>query len=148
MARVVRRNERDIHETDHDKRAELPRAETEEVELLAAVGFVSVGGGPGKHTSVLTQRRSCQRPFPCVALRKTHVLFNVQDKNQILKKKFELETKSSKTKFKNHRTITRRSGTLLEQLKLTKFSFDFPLFSSEISFGFQHDLQNKKNWKL
>ena len=44
MARVVRRNERDIHVTDHGKRAELRRAETEEVELLAGVGFVSVGG--------------------------------------------------------------------------------------------------------
>ena len=42
MARVVRRKERDIHVTDHDKRAELRRAETEEVELLAGVGFVSV----------------------------------------------------------------------------------------------------------
>ena len=41
-ARVVRRNERDIHVTDHDKRAELRRAETEVVELLAGVGFVSV----------------------------------------------------------------------------------------------------------
>ena len=38
---MVRRNERDLHVTDHGKRAELRRAETEEVELLAGVGFVS-----------------------------------------------------------------------------------------------------------
>ena len=44
MARVVRRNERHIHVTDHGKRAELRRAEAEEVELMAGVGFVSVGG--------------------------------------------------------------------------------------------------------
>ena len=31
------------HVTDHGRRAELRRAETEEVELLAGVGFVSVG---------------------------------------------------------------------------------------------------------
>ena len=76
MARVVRRNERDIHVTDHGKRAELRRAETEEVELLAGVGFVSVWREierPGKHTSVLTRRRSGRRPFPCVGQRKTHV---------------------------------------------------------------------------
>ena len=44
MAREVRQNERDIHVTDHGKRAELWRAETEEVELLAGAGSVSVGG--------------------------------------------------------------------------------------------------------
>ena len=43
MARVVRRNERDIHATDHGRRAELWRAESEEVELLAGAGFVSIG---------------------------------------------------------------------------------------------------------
>ena len=43
MARVVRRNEGDKHVTDHGKRAELRRAETEEVELQAGVGPVSVG---------------------------------------------------------------------------------------------------------
>ena len=82
MARLVRRNERDTHVTDHGKRAELQRAETEEVELLAGVGL-SVGWEIerlGKHTSVLTRRRSCRRPFPCVGQRKTHVLFYVQDK--------------------------------------------------------------------
>ena len=40
---MARRNERDTHVTDHGKRAELQRAETEEVELLAGVGFVSAG---------------------------------------------------------------------------------------------------------
>ena len=43
MARVVRRNERDTHVTDHGKRAELQRAETEEVELLAGVGLSQSG---------------------------------------------------------------------------------------------------------
>ena len=44
MARVVRRKERDIHLTDHGKRAELRRAETEEVELMVGVGFVTQSG--------------------------------------------------------------------------------------------------------
>ena len=64
VARVVRRNERDIHVTDHGERAELRRAETEEVQLLEGVRCVSVGWDiqrPGKHTSVLTRRRSCRR---------------------------------------------------------------------------------------
>ena len=33
----MRRNERDLHGTDHGKRAELQRAETEEVELLVVL---------------------------------------------------------------------------------------------------------------
>ena len=42
VARMVRRSERDKHVTDRGKRAELRRAETEEVELLTGVGFVPV----------------------------------------------------------------------------------------------------------
>ena len=45
MARVVRRNERNVPVKDLCKRAELPRAETEEVELVAYVGCVSAGWG-------------------------------------------------------------------------------------------------------
>ena len=74
MARVVRQNERDVHVTDHGKRAELPRAETEEVELVADVGCVAVGWEiqrAGEHTSVLARRRSC------AGQRKTHVLFEI-----------------------------------------------------------------------
>ena len=82
MARVVRRDERDKHVTDSGKRAELRRAGTEEVEIPAGVGFVSVWRQierPGKHTFLLTRRRPCRRPYPCVGQRKSHVLFDVQD---------------------------------------------------------------------
>ena len=51
MAHVVRRNERDTHVTDHGKRAELQRAETEEVELLAG-GFVSARERPRDWASI------------------------------------------------------------------------------------------------
>ena len=106
-----------IHVTDHGRRAELQRAETEEIELLAGVGFVSVGREierPSKFSSVLTRRRSCRRPFLRIGQRKTHVFLYVQRyKKKTQYKYFELETKSLKPNSKNRRTIARRSGTLL-----------------------------------
>ena len=42
VARVVNRNERNEGITDHGKRAELSRAKTEEVELVADMTCISV----------------------------------------------------------------------------------------------------------
>ena len=81
VARVVRRCERDRHATDRGKRAELWRAETEEVELLAGVGFGSVWRHierPGDHTSVLTRRRPCRRRSRA-SDKESHVPFCVED---------------------------------------------------------------------
>ena len=41
VARVVNWNERDVYITDHDKRAELSKAKTQEDELVADVGTTS-----------------------------------------------------------------------------------------------------------
>ena len=113
VARVMRRNERDIHVTDHGKRAELRRAETEEeVELLAVVGFVSVG------------RRSRDRAsiHPCLpdaarvggrsrALDNEKLMFSFSFKIKIKnsRKNFELETKSLKPNSKKKKKNTERS---------------------------------------
>ena len=50
VARVVNWSERDVDITDHGKRGELSKAKTEENELVADVGCVSV-----KLTSVLAR---------------------------------------------------------------------------------------------
>ena len=111
VARVVRRDERDKHVTDRGKRAELRRAETEEVQLLAGVRFVPVWKRrEGKPTSVLTRRRQCRRPYPCVGQRKSHVPFDGLPNTTFLN-----------SKYKNHRTIMKRSATLLKKMHQTTF---------------------------